>query len=147
LKTSTLLWIAGGAALLWYLANKATTLANLQFTAKSVSFQGSGLQLTVGILNPTNGELTINSIVGNVLVNGQPFGTITNFTQTVVAANAETDIILNISPNVLSLASDLINELSTGGPAAPSSVSIIAQGTANVNGSPLPVNLNLQAAA
>lgn len=129
--------VGAAAVAAYFLFQGASTLNSLVFLAKGVTMQNGFLQLTLGIQNPTSNALTIQSLAGNILVNGSAFGNISNFVPTVIAANSETDMVLNIAASPLGIAAGLVNELESSG----TNLSVAAQGVANVNGQPIPVSL------
>jgi hypothetical protein len=137
LKTSTIVLIALGILAIYMISGPLSTLSNLNFIARGAAMNGGALQLTLGIQNPTSGAITLNSLVGNILVNGASFGNISNFASTIIAPNQETDIVLNIAPNDIGIAAGLLTSLEGG----TDSLTVTAQATANINGAPVPVNL------
>jgi len=138
------LLILGGAAAIWLLF-KANTAQSLQFQPTGASWDGGSLQVQIGVINPTAGDLTLNSLSGTLSVNGKNVGIValpSGDLPKVIAPNTTTPVILQYMPNYLGLLFTLLNQLKQSG----QSLSIIYTGSANVNGIALPINLHFQAA-
>jgi len=138
------LLILGGAVALWLLS-KANTAQSLQFQPTGASWDGGSLQVQIGVLNPTAGDLTLNALSGSLAVNGNNVGIVglpPGDLPKVIAPQTTTPVILQYTPNYLGLLFTLLNDLKQSG----QSLSIAYTGSANVNGITLPVNLHFQAA-
>lgn len=133
--------IALGIAGLW-LYSKAHTGTSLQFVPLGASWSGGALQVDIGVQNPTNDSLQLTSLAGSVYVNGTIAGNVSDFTPRLIAANQQTPIELTYTPNILGTAAAIFNQFNNGG-----GIQIAVQGTANVNGIALPINLIFQAIA
>lgn len=122
----------------------ASAASRINFTLGNIGISSSGItpivQLTVLAQNPTDKSITISSIVGNVLLNGQLIGNIppVGFPIT-VAANSQSQIPISVMLQGLSLISDVVSMLS--GTAGLSAV-VSLTGTVNVDGLLLPLNLS-----
>jgi hypothetical protein len=135
---SGLLLVAGVVALWAY--SKAHTGTHLQFLPLNASWDGGSLHVQIGVQNPTNDSLQLQSLAGTVAINGTTAGNISDFTPALIAPNAQTPITLSYTPSIFGIVSTVVNQLNNGGP-----INITVNGTANVNGIPLPVNLTFQA--
>jgi hypothetical protein len=133
--------IALGIAGLW-LYSKAHTGNSLQFVPLGASWSGGALQVDIGVQNPTQDSLQLNSLAGSVYVNGTIAGNVSDFTPRLIAANQQTPIQLTYTPNILGTVVAVLNQVSNGG-----GVLIGLNGSANVNGIPLPINLTFQVLA
>lgn len=138
-SSTTPLLIAAGIGLAWYFFTRANALNSLVFIPKGIGIQGGGLNLVLGVQNPTGSGITLNSLVGALQVDGSPVANITDFTPQLIAPNSETDINLYVTANVFGLAGGLISQLDGNEGAGNFRASLI--GTANVNNIPVPVNL------
>jgi hypothetical protein len=138
-SSTTPLLIAAGIAAAWWFFTRANALNSLVFIPKGVGIQGGGLNLVLGVQNPTGAGITLNSLVGSLQVDGSSVANITDFTPQVIAPNSETDINLYVSANVFGLAGGLINQLDGNEGAGSFRAALV--GTANVNNIPVPVNL------
>jgi LEA14-like dessication related protein len=137
-SNSNLLVIGAVAVAAWYFFTRASSLNSLVFVPKGMGVQGIGVNLVLGVQNPTNNPLTLASLAGSLIVNGAAIGNVSDFQQTTIAANSETDINVLITPNVFGVAAGAIDALEGN---ETSNISAALQGTANVNGVALPVNV------
>jgi LEA14-like dessication related protein len=134
-------WIGLGIVGLW-LYSKAHTGTSLQFVPLGASWSGGALQVDIGVQNPTNDTLQLNSLAGSVFVNGTIIGNVSDFTPRLITANQQTAIQLTYTPNLLGTAAAILNQVNNGG-----GIQIAINGAANVNGISLPINLTFQAIA
>jgi hypothetical protein len=139
-NTATPLLIGAAAIAAWWFFSRANTLNSLIFIPKGVGVQGAGLNLVLGVQNPTGSAIQLNSIAGSVNVNGSPIGNVSNFSPIVIQPNAETDVPLYLTANLFGLAGGVINQLD--GNEGSGNFTASLSGTANVNNIPVPVNLN-----
>lgn len=139
MKTGTLLLVAGGV----YLAYRAYELAEgtgtMQVVFKGVQVN-SPLNYTVVLTaqNISNSPISVNSMTGNILLNGEQFASISDFTPVSVPANGQVDIPINVAPSLLSLPGDLQQLLQNGG----QTLDFTVQGNINASGFVLPFNLD-----
>jgi len=137
-KNNWLLPVAA-AGVLYFLWRKAQAVGNLNFIPRGVNVNGGTLQLILGIQNPSSSALTLNSFVGNLLVNGGAAGNVTFFNPVTIQPNAETEIPVTISPNVFGVISSIVNTLEDG--SAVTNTKIALSGQANVGTMLYPINL------
>lgn len=133
--------LIGGVVALWVLS-KAHTGQNLQFQPLAANWDGGALQVQIGVLNPTNDSLQLNSIAGQLYVNGTAVGTVSNFVPTTIQPNQQTPITLRYVPSIFGAVTAILNQITNGG-----GLLVAFNGSANVNSIVLPVNLNFQAIA
>lgn len=131
--------VAGSVGLYFYL--RVRSLTSLQFVARGIGLGNGGIQLKIGVQNPTANQLTVNSLVGQVLVDGNPVGNVSAFMQQVILPNSESEVRVTLTPDIFGLLGQAINILQNGGEAFDT---ISIQGTANVSGALLPVNLQFR---
>jgi LEA14-like dessication related protein len=142
----TLLWI--GVGLFAFLAfEKSTVVSNLKFVENGLDFNMSNLlrpqiNLHIGVQNPTSGSITLQSVAGSFAVNGVPSGNVSYFVPTVIAPNAQTEIVLHLAVNDAALIADLMNFINNGGKTP---VKVDVEVTANINNVPVPVSLSFDA--
>lgn len=134
---NVLIW---GVALIggYYLLTRARALSTLNFVMRGIGFGGGGVQVNVGVQNPTSTPLTLSSIYGNIIApDGTSIGNFSSFYQQQIAPNAETPVLLTITGNVVGILAEAVNAL-TGGSNISGHYKV--EGFANVNGSAFPVN-------
>jgi LEA14-like dessication related protein len=61
-----------------------------------ISFAGNWLKVAVIISNPTSDAININSVVGELYINGKKVGNVESFVQTVIQPNAKTTLYLDV---------------------------------------------------
>lgn len=134
---NTAAYLLGGAALV-YLLTRASTINNLNFVPRGLSFIGSSIRVVIGVQNPTSASLTLRSVSGSLIVNGNTFGNVSDFQPAILAANSETPVALIFSPSLFGIADTVITALEDGSTA----ISASLQGIANLDNNALPINVN-----
>jgi hypothetical protein len=133
------LLIGAAAFAAWYLWTRANTLNSLIFNPVGLGVQGGGVSLQLEVDNPTPNALQLNGFAGSLSLNGSPVGNVTDF-QPVMVAPGATRINLLVQPNVFGIASGIIGLLD--GNEGSGNFQAQLNGTANINGIPVPVNLS-----
>jgi LEA14-like dessication related protein len=136
-STNTVL-IAAGAFAAWWLWSRASTISNLNFIPRGLAVVGGAISLILGVQNPTNNAIQLNALSGNLIINGNAIGNVADFQPVVIAPNNETPINLLVTANFFGLAAGALNAIEgneTG------TINATLQGTANINGTALPVNV------
>jgi LEA14-like dessication related protein len=120
----------------------ANIASRLNFVLGGVSASLSGLTpvVTVNVVvqNPTSGSFTVNSLVGNISVNGTQIGNISMFVATVIPPNNQVQLPLTVILNPAQVLTDLLNLL-TGN--SGNQVIVSLDGTANIDNIPIPVSI------
>ncbi len=135
-KSLVTLGILGYAA--YYLYSRYIVGSGLNFVPRGLNFNGLTATVNIGVQNPSSNALTLNSFVGNLYINGSNFGPVSSFATTVIQPNSETVIPVNVSPNILGIASQTAEIIQNGFDGLTGEL----KGTANVNGAPLPIDIN-----
>lgn len=132
-----------------YVFSKLTTAGvasrlNLIISGMNLQLQGivPVVNLQVTAQNVTNEALQFNAITANALLNGTPIGNVTGFTPVAIPAVSQATIPLQIMVNAPALTADVVNILSGG---AGVSANIELQGTANISGLLLPIDVTYKA--
>jgi hypothetical protein len=136
-NNNNILILAGGFAA-WWLWSRATTLQSLNFIPRGLAVVGGAISLIIGVQNPTNNSLQLNSLSGNLIMNGNAIGNVADFQPVLIGANNETQINLLVTANFFGIAAGALNAIEGN---ETSVINANLQGTANVNGTPLPVNI------
>lgn len=141
MKINRPLVLVSAAAAAWYLFGnvaRAAASQTLQFVPAGVSFSGSKLNFKINVQNPSNTSIKLNSLSGQLSVNGETVGTVSSFTITDVRAMAITPVTLTLSVSLFGAVALLYNVIQ-GNIASGASVNF--KGYANVNGTMVPLNL------
>src|ERR1700730_5187042 len=142
----TIAWL--GVGLLAYLVyKKSNTVSNLKFIENGIDFDMGNIlrpvvNLHIGVQNPTSGSITLQAIAGSFAVNGVQSGNVSYFIPTVIAPNAQTEILLHLSVNEAAVIADIMNFINNGGKTP---VTVSVEVTANINNVPVPVSLSFDA--
>jgi hypothetical protein len=139
-SNTTPLFIAAAAFAAWWLFSRANALNSLIFIPKGIGVQSGGLNLILGVQNPTGSAIQLNSLAGSINVNGSPIGNVSNFSPQIIAPNQETDVPLYLSANLFGIAGSVINQLD--GNEGSGNFRANLTGTANVNNIPVPVSID-----
>lgn len=151
-RKNTTLWLVGIAAV-GFIAFKLIPLFKKLRSAKKV---GDNLILNVanvdlknrGIvfkaINPTSGELSIDSIGGDILADGSSIATFSKFEKIEIKPNSETNFTLNLKISPIGFASVFTNIISMGADRKKvmnylKSIKLTAKGSANVGGIIIPI--------
>jgi hypothetical protein len=138
-SSATPLVIGGVAFLAWYFWTRAAALQSLIFIPRGLGVQGAGISLQIGVQNPTGAALALNSLFGSLLIQGQPVGNVSDIQPQLIAPNSESVITVLVTPNLFGIAAGVIDQLD--GNEGTRKFSAAMQATANINGIPVPVNL------
>lgn len=140
MKTSTVLLLAGGAYGLYYISELGLATNTITVVFQGVNFQSlTSVQVNLLIQNITNASVTVNSMTGNLLMNGNQLAALSDFTQRVIPANGQVTVPINVSLSVLSLPGNIISLTQLTG----QTIDFTAVGNVNVSGLILPFNLDL----
>jgi Late embryogenesis abundant protein len=140
MKSNTILILVLVAVVGYWAYTKYGAVSNLLFVPRGINASGGGFQVTLGIQNTSNTSLQYNSFAGSLIVNGSNIGNVTDFTQQTIIANGETDLVINVTANLLGLASQILQQVNSGNVGIQSAV---LTGNANIGGTQYPVNVTL----
>ena len=138
MKTNDLLLILGLGGLAYYAYTRISLGNGLQFVPLGVTTGGNGLLVNIGVQNPTSNSATLNSFAGNLKANGSSIASVSNFQGLTIGPNAQTSLQFSVTPNLIGLGIDLIDIAQNG----LDNLAFTMSGTANVNNTPIPVNIN-----
>lgn len=138
-KSNNTLLLVGAGLAAWYILSRYNTASSLNFVPKGIAVVGGAVQLVLGVQNPTSNGLNFDSLSGTVSVNGTALGNAASFTPAYIAPNAESDIVILVTPSFLGLANGILNTVQNG---LTSGIQAVLTGTVNVNNTPFPINLN-----
>lgn len=144
-KNDKVLLIAGAAVVAYWFFSKARALKGLVFTPgpiSGVTLTGGApvLSLNISVQNTNSASLRIDSLAANVMSNGILIGNVYNFFPAEVPANAAVLMPVQIRLGTIGLVSDLITSIQYGS----ASQSFVIDGSANVNGIQLPLNVSFK---
>ena len=97
---------------------KAKTLIKAATTGGRLNVNLSGIQfkkpfgVKFRVVNPTDGELSIKAIAGDVLANGSAIATFSKTDEVKITPNSEQTIVVSIKPNLASfipIVTDIVN--------------------------------------
>lgn len=139
--------IAIGAIVYWSAtkANAVATIRSLVYSIQKVEPSCEGflclspiLQLTIRIFNPTDNALNLQSISGDVFINGQNIGKMYAFNIPAIQANAPTDIAIKVQGSSITLLTQAVQVIKgQNGP----NVTMRITGTANGEGLLVPLDI------
>lgn len=138
MNAAYILPIAAGAAAL-YLISKAQTGKNLKIYLHGVKFSGGGLIpnifLQFRVLNVSSNSVAIDSLVGEVYINGKFFASVSNTERFNIPANSDTFYSVKLTPSALSAISIVKNLIQNR-----QKVNIEFNGTVNSTGALIPLS-------
>lgn len=145
MKNKSFIFIGLGAAVLLYILSKKSAAKNLKVYFQTIGFKkGKGLNLPTvqavfRIINPTNSTLTIDSIAGDILVNGSLLSSLSQIDKLNIPGNSESLYTVNIKTpvfNVLSTVYMLFKNKTK-------KLNIEFTGSVNSGGIIIPINQNV----
>lgn len=141
-------WIAPAVGIgvgLWLLlkTRKVAAFDQMRFLINRVSLSGNVFtpELNIALLaqNPTDEDIAISSLLGDVYVNDSKIGNVSSFTPFTLLPNSETPFTVKARVSVTGILSQLGELLNGVGGAQPK---VRISGTVNADGTVIPVDLN-----
>lgn len=137
MKTSNLLIIGFGGLLVWEWFQKGVSAATVQLVINGFKFKSiNDLQISFLVQNVGNAPININSMSGQVSVNGNFIGNVSYFPaqHIPVGGNSQAPITVDFQPSFLSLPSAIKDLLQTGS----NNFTLTVTGNLNYDGIVLP---------
>ena len=141
-QMKTFLGIAVLGGLAFWLYSRKRLKETALFSFDGVRIANNKLQIKLGLSNPTNASVTINSIVGVLNSKGNDIANVQSFEKVTILPNNKTFISLDVTPSLLGLFTTVKQIVKKGGL---KNLNLKFKGTANVNGLPLPIDVNYTA--
>jgi len=132
---------AGVLGLIAYsLFRKARTLKNLNFAIKGIDLdiKKKTASVDLRVINPTKGQITINSVVCDVLFQDEAIGTVKYLKDTIIAGQSEVILRMPVAVNPIAIASLVLTILSS----KQKSLSFKIKGTASADNILFPVDID-----
>lgn len=132
-----------------YVLRKKSLVDNAKFSLENVAFNWNKREVYVrmGILNPTNSEITITSILGSLFLNNNEVATIETFNKLLIGANAKTSLNLTMKPTLYGIFNSLMDIFKSKNATEVKNLAktykVKFVGTANTNGINLPLEFYL----
>lgn len=137
------IFLIGAAFIAWLLIAQKKAIALLSYSVEKVGVSFDGitplLRLDILIQNVSAETFTIQSFVGNLLVNGYQVGTISSFTSLTIPAASQVVYPVVVRMSLIGVVSDLVNVITKG---SGTSQVIQVNGFVNASGIVAPINLN-----
>jgi LEA14-like dessication related protein len=139
MKTGTVLLVGGGGLALWYLIQLGSAVGTVQIVFQGVQLKSlTHYVVTLTVQNISNISVDVNSMTGNVFLNGNSLASISDFDKRTVPANGQVNIDCEVSPDIFGIPG-AVKDLVNGGA---NILNFTATGNFNVNGIVLPFNLD-----
>jgi LEA14-like dessication related protein len=129
-----------------YILRKKSLADNAKFSLENVAFNWNKKEVYVrmGILNPTNAQITISSILGSLFLNNNEVATVETFSRLLVSPNAKTSLNLTMKPTLYGIFTSLKSIFSKkDSKEVFKNYKVKFVGTANANGVNLPLEFYL----
>jgi len=142
MNPKTLLGLAAGGLILWFLMGKKKLAKATTFSMEKLGFdiKGKKIKLTLGANNPTGSSATLNSLVGALFIKGNQVSSVESFTKVKILPNAKSFITLDLKPSLVGIFATAKLLLSKGGTKALDATFV---GNADVNGLIIPIKTKL----
>jgi len=141
-QMKTFLGIAVLGGLAFWLYSRKRLKETALFSFDGVRIANNKLQIKLGLSNPTNASVTINSIVGVLNSKGNDIANVQSFEKVTILPNNKTMISLDVTPSLIGLFTTVKQIVKKGGL---KNLNLRFKGTANVNGLPLPIDVTYTA--
>jgi LEA14-like dessication related protein len=140
MKTGTMLLLGGGAYLLYQAFEKAQFANTVNILFQGVTIENlNSIIVKMVVQNITDTTVTVNSMTGTLLLNGNEIANISKFDPQTIASNSQTEIDVKVSPDLGAIVMNFTSLISTPG----SQLNFTAMGNVNLSGLPiLPFNLD-----
>lgn len=134
MKINPLVIVAAAVVAVIYFGNLGAAGGVLEYYIQAVDFTGITTgSITLVIQNPSNANITLNSMAGTIAANGTTIGNISNFQGGIsIPANQQVPVKVFVNISLLGIISDLYSILTQ--PTGITSVDFLITGTANING-------------
>jgi hypothetical protein len=134
-----------GAAIImgaYYIFSKRSFAKNANFSFEGLKFdwKKKKIEITLSCSNPTNNSITLNSVVGNLLVNNNTIASVESFVKTTIIANGKTIIKLDLIPSAIGILMS-IKEFVTNKARTKQKINAKFIGSANMEGIIIPLDL------
>jgi LEA14-like dessication related protein len=141
MKASEVLLLGAAAYGVIYVTNLGVATGTVNFVLNGVKINSlNDIVITLAVQNVSNANLEVNSMTGDIQLNGVQFANISDFTKRTVLANNQTNIDIHIKPDFLYLGSSIQALLSMPHPV----LNFYISGYVNANSLVLPFNLTKQ---
>jgi hypothetical protein len=144
MKNSKLGLFFGAAILMgaYYIFSKRSFAKNANFSFEGLKFdwKKKKVEITLSCSNPTNNNITLNSVVGNLILNNNTIASVESFTKTNIIANGKTNIKLDLIPSAIGILMS-IKEFVTNKAKTKQKINAKFIGSANMEGIIIPLDL------
>lgn len=139
MKTGTVILLAVGGLALYFYSELGITAASMNVVFDSVQIK-SVTDYMIGLLiqNVSNSPIYVNSLAGDILVNGNELGNISDFSPITVNPNSQQVVQIEIKPSLLSLPGTVIDLVNNSG----GNLNFTATGHMNIDNQVLPFNVS-----
>jgi LEA14-like dessication related protein len=146
MKGKTLIYLLGAAAVAAIVLSRKKQIvktAQYSFEKLGVDLKKRAVIVTLGVLNPAQGSVRINSVVGFLRVNGRDVASVENFVPVTIRGNNKTMLPLTLKP-VLSGITDLVRSyIQIRKEKGKASARVTFAGSSNVEGITVPIQTTL----
>lgn len=133
--------LAGG---LYWLSTKKKFVKSAVFTFEKLDFnlKKKKVFVSLGLLNPTNQEVTLNSVVGTLFVNSNQVATVESFEKKKISSRAKSVITLALSPSAVGIV-NVLKQFVKSKLKGAGGTSATFTGSAHLNGTTIPIQTKL----
>jgi LEA14-like dessication related protein len=138
----TIMYLLGaGVVAAFILSRKGQIAKNAQFSFEKIgiSLARRKVLVTLGISNPAQGSIKINSVVGQLKVNGRDIAAVENFRPVQVRGNAKTMLPLELSPSGAGIVDLIKSYIAARKAKGQISAKVTFVGSSNVDGLTMPI--------
>lgn len=140
MKAGNIIPLAILGFLAFTLLKKANAANNFTFVFKGVNFKKfPQLEMILGIRNPSGDQFNVESLTGNILVNGKKFGDVNSFQKIIIQPNNETLLRVAVNPSLINIGTgiaEMIQQKMKG-------LRVNLNGIVNVSGGSYPIKYKL----
>ena len=143
MKIGNIIGLGALAFGLWFVLRKSSVAKNATFSFEKLDVDIKKLKIlmTLGISNPTNTPIGLNSVVGALMLNGKQIASIESFDQTTIAPTAKTNVRLTLRPSAIGVFQTIKDVWKTKLQGAKINAEFV--GSANVDGITFPIKSTL----
>lgn len=142
MKSTPIVLIAVGGVLLYTWVNRGISGATAEVIFDGFSIKNlNDFQITLRVQNVGNGDINVNALTGEVTVNDNFIGNVSDFNAVSVPARSERKVQVEFTPSFLSLPATILELIKTG---VTSNIVVAVKGNLNYNGIVLPFSTSNQ---
>lgn len=119
----------------YYFVSKENAGEKLNVLFKKIGISGGSLYCYFNVQNPSSTQINVNSLVGDLAVNGKYLSNISSFDKVAITPNSQVELKVKVSISIIDVIRNISALINSGG-----KITAIFKGNVNADGFTIPVN-------